>query len=110
MAATAVATVVATALVLGPAFTYYGCRAAHIRVATFLRRVVVPHLLPALLVSAALVGTREFAERGRLPLAATAVAAMVLYGVIYYVWSATPAERDHMRSLVARVHVRRQAK
>lgn len=106
----AVGTVVATALVLGPAFTYYGCRAAHIRVATFLGRVVVPHLLPALLVSAALVGTRDFAERGRIPFAATAVAAMALYGVIYYLWSATPAERDHMRSLVARVHIRRQAK
>ena len=104
----ALGTVVATTLILGPTFAVYGCRVAEISVFSYLRQVVGPHLLPSAVMSTALVLARHLAERGRFQFCVTAVVSVLLYGLIYYLWCATPNERAQLRRMAGRLPLRKQ--
>src|ERR1019366_6249318 len=81
---------------------------AEISVVSYLRHVVVPHLLPSGLVSTALVLARHLAEKGRFQFCATAVVGIALYGLIYYLWSGTPNELAQFRALFGRLQMKKQ--
>jgi hypothetical protein len=88
----ALGTVAASALVIMPAFVLLGCAAARCTVASFLRGSVLPHVLPSVATTAALLALRHIAEQGRLQVIAVSAAAVGLYAAVYYLLCAAPDE------------------
>ncbi len=98
----ALGTLIATVVVMVPAFMALACSATGIAPSRFVRGAVVPHLIPSAVTGAVLVILRHTAQQSRAELIGVGAGALALYAVLYYIFGAAPAEREHVRRLIGR--------
>jgi O-antigen/teichoic acid export membrane protein len=102
---TLVASVVVTLPVFLTSFRWLGASRSE-----FVRRSLLPHLPPALVTGALLLALDLLLPTGRFWIFLVAPAAFMTYMVTYWKISATPAERERVRSAVERVRRSRTAR
>ncbi len=98
----AVGTLGGIVLVRLPGFLFLGCRTLGMRIRTFLRRTVVPNILPLVTCSVVLLGLRRYASHSLFTLFMVAIVGCVTYVVTYLLTGATPGEKHRGLAFVTR--------
>ena len=98
----AVGTLGGILLVRLPGYLVAGCRSTGLPVSTFLRRAVVPNILPALACAAVLLGLRAVAGQSLPWLVLEGILGSATYLVVYFAIGATPGERQRGLAFITR--------
>ena len=98
----AVGTLGGILLVRLPGYLVAGCRATGLRVSTFVRRALVPNILPAVGCAAVLLGLRLVPVQSVAWLFFEAAAGCVAYLLLFFTTAATPDERKRGLSFITR--------
>ena len=85
-----------------PGYMVAGCRATGIPVTRFLRRAVVPNILPAAASAGVLLALRPVAHNSAPLLVVATLAGFATYLSIYFALGATPGERLRAMAFVTR--------